>query len=156
MSDKADVMLIAYDGSEEADRAIRYAGRFLSVTRAIIVTAWEPLHRQAARAAGMTGLIQPDWSREDAPDPVRADAEAIAARGAAVASEAGFEAEAHLIESTSAIWTAIIAAADRFDVDIIVSGTRGTTGLKSLLQSSVADHVLRHGHRPVFIVPPTP
>jgi len=39
-------------------------------------------------------------------------------------------------------------------VDIIVTGTRGTTGLRSLLQSSVADHVLRHSHRPVLIVPP--
>ncbi len=44
--------------------------------------------------------------------------------------------------------------ADELDADIIVTGTRGTTGLRSLLQSSVADHVLRHSHRPVLIVPP--
>ena len=40
------------------------------------------------------------------------------------------------------------------DAEYIVTGTRGTTGLRSLLQSSVADHVLRHSHRPVLIVPP--
>jgi nucleotide-binding universal stress UspA family protein len=45
-------------------------------------------------------------------------------------------------------------AADSLGADLIVTGTRGTTGLRSLLQSSVADHVLRHGHRPVLIVPP--
>ena len=40
--------------------------------------------------------------------------------------------------------------------DLIVTGTRATTGLRSLIQSSVADHVLRRGHRPVLIVPPGP
>ena len=42
------------------------------------------------------------------------------------------------------------------DADLIVTGTRATTGFRSLIQSSVADHVLRRGHRPVLIVPPGP
>ncbi|PRC51533.1 universal stress protein UspA, partial [Mycobacterium sp. ITM-2017-0098] len=49
-----------------------------------------------------------------------------------------------------------IDAADELDADLIVTGTRATTGLRSLIQSSVADHVLRRGRRPVLIVPPGP
>ncbi len=36
------LMLIAYDGSDNAKRAVDYAGRFLSANRAVLVTAWEP------------------------------------------------------------------------------------------------------------------
>lgn len=54
------------------------------------------------------------------------------------------------------MWGTVIDAADELDADLIVTGTRATTGLRSLIQSSVADHVLRRGRRPVLIVPPEP
>lgn len=34
-----DLMLIAYDGSENARRAVEYAGRFLAANRAVVLTA---------------------------------------------------------------------------------------------------------------------
>lgn len=74
--------------------------------------------------------------------------------GLELANSLGLHAEGRTVEVVNAVWAAIIEAADELDVDIIVTGTRGTTGLRSLLQSSVADHVLRHSHRPVLIVPP--
>ncbi|PRC51531.1 universal stress protein UspA, partial [Mycobacterium sp. ITM-2017-0098] len=49
-----------------------------------------------------------------------------------------------------------IDAADELDADLIVTGTRATTGLRSLIQSSVADHVLRRGRRPVAQSAPGP
>ncbi len=50
------LMLIAYDGSDNAKRAVDYAGgRFLSANRAVLVTAWEPMVRQAARMSGLSG-----------------------------------------------------------------------------------------------------
>ncbi|EJZ05210.1 universal stress protein, partial [Mycolicibacterium vaccae] len=58
--------------------------------------------------------------------------------------------------ATFSVWQTIIEAADDLDADLIVTGTRATTGFRSLIQSSVADHVLRRGHRPVLIVPPQP
>lgn len=53
------LMLIAYDGSDNAKRAVDYAGRFLSANRAVLVTAWEPMVRQAARMSGLSGVMQP-------------------------------------------------------------------------------------------------
>ncbi len=59
------LMLIAYDGSDNAKRAVDYAGRFLSANRAVLVTAWEPMVRQAARMSGLSGVMQPEWVPDD-------------------------------------------------------------------------------------------
>ena len=137
----ADLILIAYDGSDNAKRAIDYAGRFLTTSRAIVVTAWEPMVRQAARMS-------------EAEDVALTDAKVTNSEGVALAEAAGLKVEGQCTECTTAIWSAIVEKADEMNVDIIVTGTRGTTGLRALLQSSVAEHVLRHSHRPVLIVPP--
>lgn len=149
------LMLIAYDGSDNAKRAIEYAGRFLAANRAVLVTAWEPMVRQAARMSGLSGVMQPEWvPDDDVEDIAYTDAKATLVEGVALAEAAGLEVEGRSAECTTAIWSAIVETADELNVDIIVTGTRGITGLRSLLQSSVADHVLRHSHRPVLIVPP--
>ncbi|MBP1161851.1 nucleotide-binding universal stress UspA family protein [Rhodococcus sp. PvR044] len=151
----ADLMLIAYDGSDDAKRAIEYAGRFLSAERAVVMTAWEPMVRQAARMSGLSGVMQPEWvPDEESEDIALTDAKAINIEGLDLARDAGLNAEGRTVECVTTIWTTIVEAADELNADIIVTGTRGTTGLRSLLQSSVADHVLRHSHRPVLIVPP--
>ena len=74
--------------------------------------------------------------------------------GVELAESLGLTAEAHLVESTTAIWSAIVDAADQLRPDVIVSGTRAVTGLKSLWQSSTADNVINNAGLPVFIVPP--
>ena len=49
---------------------------------------------------------------------------------------------------------AILGAADRYHVDLIVMGTRGRGRLLEAVIGSVAHHVLRHAHTAVMIVPP--
>lgn len=152
-----DLMLIAYDGSEHAKRAIEYAGRFLTANRAVVLTAWEPMVRQAARISGISGMVQPEWvPDEDMEDIAYTTAREINAEGLHLAGLAGLNAETRTQESTGSIWHAIVEVADELDVDIIVAGTRGATGLRALVHSSVADAVLKHCHRPVFLVPPVP
>lgn len=151
----ADLILIAYDGSENSQRAVKHAGRFLESCRAVVVTAWEPMVRQAARMSGLSGVMQPEWvPDEENEDVALTDAKAVNKEGLELATNHGLQAEGRTVEVVSAVWASIVEAADELDVDVIVTGTRGTTGLRSLLQSSVADHVLRHSHRPVLIVPP--
>ncbi|WP_067830856.1 universal stress protein [Nocardia inohanensis] len=150
-----DLMLIAYDGSENARRAVEYAGRFLAANRAVVLTAWEPMLRQAARLSGISGVMQPDWvTDEEIEDIAFTDAKTVNAEGVKLAKLAGLNAEARTVECTTTIWTAIVEVADELDVDIIVAGTRGATGIRALMHSSVADAVLKHCHRPVLMVPP--
>ncbi|GAA4822022.1 MULTISPECIES: universal stress protein [Tomitella] len=154
-TEPADLIVIAYDGTENARRAIRYAGRFLAAERAILVTVWEPMVRQAARMSGLSGMMQPDWlPDDDTEDIAHVEAREVAEEGLQLAAEAGLTAEARCIESGTTVWTTIVEIADELDADVIVTGTRGTTGLRSLIHSSTADQVLRHSHRPVMIVPP--
>ncbi|RRO89177.1 universal stress protein UspA [Corynebacterium bovis] len=152
-----DTALIAFDGSDEARTAIREAARFLSSSTAYILTAWEPIHRQAARAAGMSGMMQHDWAStaaEEDDDPAYREAVAICREGVELARSHGFTTEPYLVESATAVWSAIVDAAEELDVDVIVAGTRALSGWKSLLQSSVSDSIVKHAGRPVLIVPP--
>lgn len=150
-----DLMLIAYDGSDNAKRAVDYAGRFLIARRAIVLTAWEPMVRQAARLSGLSGVMQPDWAPDEQVEDIAfTTACDINAEGVHLAEGAGIDAEARTAECVSTIWNAIVDSADELDADIIVAGTRGATGIRALLHSSVADAVLKHCHRPVFLVPP--
>lgn len=150
-----DLMLIAYDGSENAKRAVEYAGRFLSAPKAVVLTAWEPMVRQAARLSGLSGVMQPEWlPDEEIEDIAYVDAKQINAEGVRRAKLAGLNAEPRTAECTSTIWNAIVDVADELNVDIIVAGTRGSTGIRALLHSSVAEAVLKHCHRPILLVPP--
>lgn len=154
-----DSVLIAYDGSDQSQDAIRYAARLLSTRRVYIVTAWEPIYRQAARAAGVGGLATGGQGISDDPadyasDPAYLDATEISHAGVALAKELGFETEPYLVESSTAVWSAIVEAAQKLNVDLIVAGTRALSGWRALLQSSVSDNLVKHAGCPVLIVPP--
>ena len=149
------VVLIAFDGSPAAQRAVHYASRFLSVGRAIVLTVWAPIHRGADPVPfDLDG--PPDPPDTDEMDIALAEAQRVNAAGVELARRAGLPAEPMCAAQSATVWGSIIDAADDVDADLIVTGTRAITGLRSLVQSSVADHVLRRGHRPVLIVPPEP
>ncbi len=152
-------VLIAYDGSESSQRAVKYASKVLARGRdaeAIVVTAWESTIHQAARLSAMSGVAgagaaETALTRES--DVVHAEAKKTNQQGVDLAAAAGFTAHGELIEVSTTVWTALIAASDTFDVDVIVSGSRGISGIKALWHSSVSEHVLRGCKRPVMIVP---
>ncbi|GAC67234.1 hypothetical protein GS4_06_00800 [Gordonia soli NBRC 108243] len=149
-------LMIAYDGTPNADRAIVYAGRFLRAGTAHVVTAWQHGGLTPARLSTLSGGMQPFVdTRIDAgvDQALKEEAVAINERGVALAVEAGLDARGSLVEVESTVWGALVAAADILEVDLLVTGTRGASGLKALLHSSVAERVLKHCHRPVFIVP---
>lgn len=152
-------VLIAYDGSEQSKDAVRYAARLLSPHRVRIVTAWEPIHRQAARAAGVAGLTPsgPEFAEDStatASDPAYIDATKINQEGVALAAELGFAAESRLAETSTTVWGAIVEAARELEADLIVAGTRALSGWRALLQTSVSENLLKHAGCPVLIVPP--
>ena len=155
-STHGQTLMIAYDGSPNADRAIRYAARFLRARVAHVVTAWEPGAMSAPRVSSLAAGMQPylDTRAEIEVDAaLEREATETNDRGVALATDCGLEATGTLVEADSTIWSALIAAADSLDVDLLVTGTRGDTGFKALLRSSVAERVLKHCSRPVFIVP---
>jgi nucleotide-binding universal stress UspA family protein len=57
-----------------------------------------------------------------------------------------------IIADVSSTADAIINYASTSNVNLIVMGTKGRTGLKRFLIGSVADAVVRHAHCPVLVV----
>lgn len=150
-------VMIAFDGGANSERAISYAAHFLKASRAHVVTAWQPGTLNSARLSSLSAGIQPFVDTTpfelDVDDAVRDEAAEINTRGVDMARRAGLDATGTLVEAESTVWAALVSAADALDVDLLVTGTRGDSGLKALLHSSVAGRVLKHCHRPVFIVP---
>ena len=66
---------------------------------------------------------------------------------------AGLRAESAAVEATGAVWTTILEIADRHDAATIVMGSRGLTGMRSLLLGSVSSAVVHHAARPALVVP---
>jgi nucleotide-binding universal stress UspA family protein len=138
-------VLIAYDGSDQAKAAIREAGRQLGPGReGIVLSVWEPLSAIALGAP-------PPYDTPELEESVEADARKVAEQGAELAESVGFAAKA-MTERGSPIWNSLVQAADDHDVDLVVMGSHGRTGISLILLGSVASAVARHTDRPVLIV----
>jgi nucleotide-binding universal stress UspA family protein len=81
-----------------------------------------------------------------------ADAGRVADEGFRIALEAGLKAEPFAVEATGAVWETIVELADRHDAAAIVMGSRGLTGMRSILLGSVSSAVVHHADRPTLVI----
>jgi nucleotide-binding universal stress UspA family protein len=137
-------ILFAYDGSEQAQEAIREAGRQLRKgRRAIVLSVWETFG--SLPFVGAPGIPPPGLD-----DSFEKEALKVAREGAKLAREAGFQADASA-EQGDPIWAGIVASANEHDASIIVMGSHGRTGAPLVLLGSIAEATARHTDRPVLI-----
>ena len=149
-ADRDGPLLIGYDGSEHAKDAIRSAAGLLAVKDALVVTVWQPPTEVGASAWYGAGPTMVNFAVLD-----RAGAEAggrVAEEGARIAREAGLRAESIAIEATSPVWKTIVETADLHDAAAIVVGSRGLSGLRSMLLGSVSNAVVHHADRPTLVI----
>lgn len=146
----AMTILIAYDGSADSRAAIEFAAKHLSAEPALIVTVWEPLLVQLKRYPLAAGALDSDTE-----DEAHAQAEHHAKEGAELAIASGLaDVTYRAVADNESIWKTIVDVADEVDASVIVTGSRGLAGVRSVLLGSVSNHVLHHAHRPTLIVPP--
>lgn len=146
------MILICYDGSEDAKAAIARAAELMPAESATVLTVWQPIALMMARLP--TGLGPIGWSEmEDSDAAAQADAERRATEGAALAGEAGLSAAARTCSQDTTAAHAILDEAEAVGASAIVMGSRGLTGLKSLLLGSVSHAVINHADRTVIVVP---
>ncbi|MGI5274071.1 universal stress protein [Nonomuraea sp. CA-218870] len=144
-------ILLAYDGSDDAKAAIAFAGRMFPGHDTVVLTVWERLAMTTARAsAGLMMTIDTSPVEEEAIDKAM---NALVAQGVEQARAAGLEARPRRVPDATAVWATIVDVADELDAELIVTGTRGLGGVKSLLLGSTSDRVLHHARRPVLVVP---
>jgi nucleotide-binding universal stress UspA family protein len=148
------MIVVCYDGSADAIAAIDHVARLIPGAETTVLTVWEPFQAALTRSGGLgmnMGGAYPDNGETDA-----ASQEAARVRsteGAERATAAGLSAEARTAVQEDGIATAILAAADELDANAIVLGTRGLTGIRSMLLGSVSHAVLQHANRAVIVVP---
>jgi nucleotide-binding universal stress UspA family protein len=147
------MILICYDGSSDARTAIEHAGELLGGQPTTVLTIWETLAEVLAHTPSGFGLASGDLDFEKIDSSSRASAQATAAEGADIAVKAGLVAEPQIREQTTTVASAILDAAADVHASLIVAGSRGLTGIKSLLLGSVSHALLHQTDRPVMVVP---
>jgi len=141
------VILICYDGSTDAKEAIARGARILRGQRATVLTIWSPFDMAAL---GLSGGVE---DMQDSDEAGRLHAEHQAEAGARLAIELGFDAEPRTVDRRTTIADAILGEADALDATAILMGSRGLTGVKSVLLGSVSHAVIQHADRTVIVVP---
>jgi nucleotide-binding universal stress UspA family protein len=145
------LILIAYDGSKDAQAAIERGGQLLPGQEATVLTIWEELVDVLARTGSAFALGDVDYESVDRQS--EEQARARAQEGAQLAEKAGLKASIEVRPRGDSVAAAILGAADELKADAILMGTRGLTRFKSVFLGSVSNAVLQHADRAVIVVP---
>lgn len=137
-------IVVAYDGSEQAEHALEMAANIAlqAEARIALVYAFDPLP---------AWIGTPDFPIAVAVEPRIAYSEALLDKAEKRLQEIGISnVEQDILEGPPP--EAIVQAADVRHADLIVMGTRGMGVLKGLILGSVSERVIGAAHCPVLVV----
>jgi nucleotide-binding universal stress UspA family protein len=151
-------LLIAYDGSDLANAAVRSAAELFPGSAALVVTVWESgLGAIAAvnpgvDAAGIAPFPTDPELVSEVDESGEQHATVVAREGARLAGSLGLDAEPHAIPDEVHVADAIVDLAAGRDAAAVVIGSHGISGLRSHLLGNTSRHVLARCKRPVVVV----
>ena len=134
-------ILVAVDGSPDADRAVRAAVEIAGTKGGRLFVAHVSCLPEHYRAH----LV------EELEEAIRADGEKILEHATRVAREAGVEPEARLLEREHAA-EALLDFAEEVGADLIIVGVRGRTPDQVRAMGSVSEAITREAETSVLLV----
>ena len=142
-------ILVPLDGSEWSFRAAKYAIKIAKMANAEIVCVHAVVSLPTtAYASPHVGVLIPRYIEESKKEAQKwYDEVNIIAEKARVV-----RLSAETILDVFSVVDAIISYAERNNVDLIIIGTKGRTGLKKFVLGSVASGVISHAKSPVLVV----
>ncbi len=143
MEDKSyDKIMIATDGSKQVEKAVEAAVQLAKITGARLYAVY---------VIASAGYTPRNFGWEES---LREILEAEAKKAVTFVEEAGkvsgVKVEPVTLEGHPA--DRIMKFAEQEDMDLIVMGTLGRTGLDRFLLGSIAENVVRHSKTPVMVV----
>ncbi len=145
------MILLCYDGSLSAKRAISVAHSTIGRNTAVVLHVWSPPEAFLAAAPFGDAPTEPPMSGLERLALERA--QEIAREGHDLARGIELMTEFRVERCEGAVWRTILDVADDLDVKLIVIGTRGLTAVDSNLLGSVSNAVVHHSGRPLLVVP---
>ena len=136
-------ILVAYDGSQHARRALEVAIDIAKKYGAKIYVA------EVVDTATILGLSMGPVPA-DVLDSMREKAKADLADAKAKAESEGVQIETALLEGDPA--STIVEYSDRIGADLIVTGSRGLSTIKRVFLGSVSTGIVTHSKKPVLVV----
>lgn len=138
-------IMIATDGSESVRKAVETAVEFAKLSGAklyavYVIASGKPL-RPYPKDVG--------WERATF-EHFRAEGREATAYVENSGKTANVEVESVILEGNPA--HEIVDFAEKNDIDLIIMGTLGRTGIQKFLLGSVAENVVRHSRKPVLVV----
>lgn len=138
-------IMIATDDSESARKAVNKAINLAKLSNAKVYAVYVISHKEDHIAypkdVGWDRAIH-DFFREEAKQAIAYAEEA--------GKNSGVNIEPVVLEGSPA--NELVDFAERNDIDLIVMGTLGKTGIEKFLLGSVAENVTRHSKKPVLVV----
>ena len=144
-------VLLCYDGSPSARRALGVALATVSRDDVTLLHVWNPPVAYLADAYSDPASGGPSLQKLEQLGEERA--REIGDEGRRLAQTHGGEVSVRVEPAGASVWRTILDVADELDCKLIVLGTRGLTAVPSALLGSVSGAVVHHSERPVMIVP---
>jgi nucleotide-binding universal stress UspA family protein len=155
MTDADAPVLVAYDGSDTAGRAIREAAKLFGARQVLVVTVWEPALAYETQIP-VAGLEMPPpidiEGAHEIEEELHERARRTAQAGAELAQSVGLQAKGLAIADKVHVAETIIEVARKRGVAAIVVGSRGLKGLRARLEGSTSKAVLQDAPCPVLVV----
>lgn len=146
------LIVIGYDGSDEARYAIDAVATILRATEAVVANVWTPVVVPATSVPLAAPTTAPTSDEQDAA--LEQAARRVAEEGSQRASDAGLRSRPEVRCGASAdIGSLLGALADEYEADLVVVGRRGVSRLEAVVLGSVSNDTVRHARRPVLVVP---
>jgi nucleotide-binding universal stress UspA family protein len=147
---KISKILVAVDGSETSIIAANHAISLAEKYEAQLIIM-NVLHLRTLRQISSSFITAPTFGLEEEKK-LKEDAKKWLDDIRKKAEKKGLVSKTKIIEEATSIVGTIVELAENEMVDLIVVGTRGSTGFRRMLLGSVAQGVVTYSHCPVLVV----
>ena len=147
-------ILVGIDGSEYSRNAVNYALNLASKYNSdLFLLAIVPSKVHHGDSSGVFGMVAPSYFQEYKKEAEKWFGEIISNINSSETSiDIRSKVKSEVITTPFSTAASILNYAEERDVDLIVIGTRGNSGLKKMLLGSVATDVVTYSYCPVMVV----